>query len=350
MADDDLEQPVEISQRESVADDVRAALEQVSTADLGEKLTKDAPVNETVEQKAERLRDESGKFVAKDKVEAPVTAAPKPITDADQLGEKPAQPSNAGGPPTSWSADAKATWSTLPPAVQAAAIKRDAEINEAGRQWSEQRQTYERVLNPVAELSRSNGLSVEDGITRLLTVERRLASDGPNMIRELAQAYGVDLTALINGTPQPENRQAAPQFDPNIIPQIIDQRLNEVLSARDQNSALQGQIDTFAKTPGHEHFGEVKVLMGHLLKSEQATDMQDAYDKAVWATPSVREKLMAAQTAAQNPQKEAITKRKAAVSLNGSPRGQAPVNRQQTNGSVLDDVRAAVEAHGGLSG
>ncbi len=347
MADEPELQTLETPERESVADDVRAALEQVSKADLGEQLIKEPPANETESQKADRLRDESGKFVRADKVVA--QSAPKPITDADPAQGNSVAPSSALEVPKTWSAEAKTEWLKLSPAVQQAVLKRETEIDAGGRQWSEQRQAYERVLSPVAELSKANGLSVEDGITRLLTVENRLASDGPNMIRELAAAYGVDLTALVNGTPQPEKQSAAPQFDPNVIPQIIDQRLNEALTERDQITALKQEISTFSAAPGHEHFADVQVLMGHLLKSGQASDMQEAYDKAVWATPSVREKLLAAQTA-QNPAKDAnaIRRKAGGVSLNGAPRGQAPVNRQQTNGTVLDDVRAAVEQHGGF--
>ena len=339
MADDlDPELQTDLGTREDVAGDVRASI--ASLSDLGDKLKEPAPVTETVEQKAERVRDESGKFVAKDKVDAPVAAAPKEITDADQPTEKPVQQSRADGPPRGWSADEKATWSTLPPAIQAAVSRRESEINEGARQWSEQRQTYERVLSPVAELSQQNGLSVEDGITRLLTVERRLASDGPNMIRELAQAYGVDLVALVNGSPQPQPQQAAQQFDPNVIPQLINQSLSQALAQRDEQTALQRTIDDFQRQPGHEHFAEVKVLMGHLLTSQQATDMQDAYDKAVWANPATREKLQSLQA---SPQIANVAKaKKAAVSLNGSPRGAAPVNRNgSVNGSVIDDVRAA---------
>lgn len=338
MTIDDLnpepEIQVDLGTREDVAGDVRASI-----AELGDKLTKEPPANETETQKAERLRDESGKFVKSDKVDAPVAAAPKPITDADQPSEKPVQPSPAGGPPRGWSADEKTAWSALPPAIQAAVSRREQEIDAGARQWSEQRQTYERVLSPVAELAQQNGLSVEDGLTRLLTVERRLASDGPNMIRELAQAYGVDLTALVNGSPQPQPTQAAQQFDPNVIPQIVNQSISQVLAERDQQNALQSTIDTFKAQPGHEHFDSVKVLMGNLLKTEQAADMQEAYDMAIkakglYVAPAAQIDLTATKA------------KKAAISLNGSPRGQAPVNRANGSaGTVMDDVRAAFAAH-----
>lgn len=343
MADDldELEVP-ENTTRETVADDVRAAIAQ---AELGDKLANDDTVTETTEQKAERLRDEQGKFVAKDKVEQ--RTAPDKITDADQPIEQPVQHSRADGPPKGWSADAKTEWSNLPPAIQAAVSRREQEIDAGARQWSEQRQAYERVLTPVAELSQRNGLSVEDGIQRLLSVESRLASDGAATIVELAQAYGVDLVALVNGTPQPQ-RQQSPQFDPNTIAQTVDQLLEQRLAERDQSNAIQSTIQAFASAPGHEHFDEVKQLMGHLLKSQQASDMQDAYDKATWANPSIRTQLIATQSQPADQGRANQTRRKAAVSLNGAPRGTPAVSRPNGSaGAVIDDVRAAFEQHAG---
>lgn len=351
MADiEDLSQTVEAPLRESVQDDVRAAFEHHN--ELADKLVNDAPVNETVEQKAERQRNERGQFVAKEHAEAPQTAAqPKEITDADRREEQVAQPSTAGGPPTSWSADAKAAWSTLPPAIQAAAVKREAEINEGARQWSEQRRNYEQAFQPIQQLSQQYQMPPADVVSRLVAVEQRLgdARQAPQVIAELASAYGVDLTALVNGSPQPQTSPAA-QFDPDKLFQTLDQRLEQRMTEREerqrQETALQQTIDGFGSAPGHEHFATVKVYMGHLLGSGLASDMQDAYDQAVYANPETRAKLMA-QTI-QPTVKARPDPRRAAVSLNGSPRGAAPVNRDQSKGSVLDDVRAAFEQHGGF--
>ena len=332
--------------RDNVLDDVRAAFNEHK--ELAEKLVNSPPAEESAADKAERLRDEHGKFVAKPTVEQqPEGAAPEPkITDADPVPGKIEQPSNAAELPKTWSADAKAEWSKLPPAVQQAVLKREAEMDAGGRQWSEQRQTYERVLSPVAELSRQNGLSTEEGLQRLLSVEHRLQTDGPNMIRELAQAYGVDLAALANGTQQPPTQRAAPQFDPNQIPILVNHTLQQELARRDEQAALQTQISTFASQPGHEHFEAVKVKMGRLLETGEATSLQDAYDQAVWANPSTRATLQAAQQSAPSAEKNAKA-RKAAVSINGSPRGAAPVNRVNGNGTIEDDVRAAWAQHSG---
>lgn len=356
-ADEDLSTgiPDSTNLRESVTDDVRAAFDH-HTADVADKLANST--EETAAERTERLRNERGQFVKQDKVETQ-TAAPDKTTDADRPAEQAASPSTANGPPSSWSAGAKTEWSKIPPSVQAEVIRRESEINEGGRQWSEQKRNYEQALSPVAALAQEYQMPVGDAIQRLVNVERRIADprQASTVIRELAQAYHVDLAALINGSQQPASG-APPTFDPNQFFQTVDQRLEQRLNEHEQErqraAETQGIITSFESEKDangklvHEHFDSVKVLMGNLLKSGQASDMQDAYDKAIWATPETRAKLIAAQTAAVPDRARVDKAKRAAVSLNGAPRG-TPINRQVNGsaGSVMDDVRAAVAAHSG---
>ena len=348
MVDLENEVPLDQSTRESVSDDVRAAFE-LHSKDLGDKLADMPAADETATEKADRLRNERGQFVAKDQVEQPAGAPDPKITDADPSVDKQAQPSTAPvSIPTSWSADAKAEWSKLSPAVQQAVLKRETEINEGGRQWSEEKQRYETALAPVAELSRQNGITTEDGLQRLLTVEYRLKADGPRMIAELANAYGVDLAALVNGTQQPfPQPQAIQQFDPNTIPQIV----NQAIAEREQQGRLSQTIEQFSTAkdqtgqPLHPHFEALKARMALLLKNEEANDLQDAYDQASWSNPDIRAQLQQAATPQAVQRTQVARSRAAAITPKGAPRGAPPVSRSGSAGSVIDDVRAAFEQH-----
>lgn len=348
MADaEDLEQP----QIDSVADDVRAAFEQHK--DVAERLIEDGSTD-TAAKQAERARTPDGKFA---KVEPAVAEAPeaKPITDADRREEPVAQPSTAGGPPTSWSADAKTLWSTAPTALQQAVLKREAEMNEGQRQWSEQRRNYEQAMQPVAQLATEYQMSPADAISRLVSVERRLGdpAQAPRVIAELAQAYGVNLAALANGSQQ---QNAAPSpIDPSRLMQTVEQRVNSTLTQWQQRQQEAAQttsaIDAFSNArdasgkPAHEHFSDnaIRVKMGHLLQSGQATDMEDAYQQAIWATPDIRSKLLAAQSAQPiNVDRQRADKaKKAAVSLKGAPDKGVNGTPKREFDSVGDAVRAA---------
>lgn len=327
---------VEVTEAPSLDDVVRAAYEQHSQPD-------DDKTPETETETTQRARDATGKFV-KSAVEAPELAAPELISDAGQKTEQPAQQSNAATPPSFLSAEAKAEWAKTPTAVQAAFLKRDADANEGGRQWSEQKQTIDRTLAPLHELSQQNGIDWKDGLQRLLTVESSLRNPATasQMVAQLAQAYGVDLRALVNGTQQPQ--RAAPQFDPNVIPSLVNRQVQEALETRDINTTISG----FAAAKDqagqllHPHFEKVKPMMGFMLTSGQAEDIEDAYQKAIWTDPALRP-----QVQPQSQGQQVAKARKAAVSVKGAP-GMRPQTTNGSAGKSLDDVvREAYFEHAG---
>lgn len=334
MADLEELQP---SLRDSVQDDVRAAFEQHSS-DVAEALTKD----ETATEKADRLRDEHGKFVARDKVEP---SAPEITTDADQPAEQVVQQSRAVEPPRGWSADEKAQWATLPPAIQAAVSRRENEFNDGGRQWSEQRKGYEQALAPVHELSSQYQMPPDEVVARLVSVEKRLGdpNQAPQVIAELAQAYGVNLQTL---TSQPPVVNQAPVIDPNRITQDVTDRVRKELAAEEGQRQALSLIDKFGTerdaggAPKYPHFNnpDVRSRMGSFIANGWASSMEDAYNQVVYSIPAVREALAP----------PSVSKAKsAAVSLKGSPGGQKPISRPESKGSVVDDVRAAWSAVNG---
>lgn len=290
----------------------------------------------------ERARDERGQFIKADTAAAEIA---KPVPDADPAQDKLDQPSTAVEPPKSWSADAIAEWSKLPPAVQQAALKREAEINEGGRRWSEEKRTYDEMLAPVRAQAQRAGVDEREGLSRLLYASEFLERDPQNAIQWLAQAYGVDLS-------KPTNSNAPqPQADPRIaqLHQEVS-GLKSTLHQREINEAA-STIEGFAKAPGHEHFDAVKTRMGQLIGSGQADSLEAAYEQAIWSDPAIRPQLIAAQTAADLATKRAAEKaaadkaRAGALSLSGSPAGgpapQAPAEYE----TVRDAVRAAWRQH-----
>lgn len=318
---------------EAVSDDVhadvRAAFESLSK-----------PTDAAEAAPTERARDEAGKFAPKDELQQ----ADK-VSDVDPAEGKPQQPSPAVEAPTSWSADAKAKWSSLDPSIQAEIVRREQNMHEGGQKWSEEKKRYEELVSPVREAAKRNGIDETEGIKRLMAAQDYLDRDPVSALQWLAQAYGVDLQNMT------ATQQARPQADPMLSQ--LNQKvsyLEETLQQQAQKE-LQAQVDAFKSQPGREHFEEVKKTMGNLLMSGLAQDLAEAYDKAVWQTPSVREKLIAAQTAnqqsaADKAKQQAAQAKKAALSLSGSPTsGAAPVPKQDYE-TVDDAARAAARAHG----
>ncbi len=321
---------------DDVAGDIRAA--------MGAALDKALPeqADESDAQKSERLRDEHGKFVAKN-TEQP---APEPITDADPVQANAPAPSTAPSMPKAWSAEATAEWSKLPPAVQQAVLKREMEMDAGGRQWSDQRRSYEQALGPVHELADQYQMDPSDVTARLVNVERSLGNPetAAQTIVQLAQSYGVDLVALVSGNPQPQ--RPAPSFDPNIIPDLIDRRFQ----AFQQEQAVSSEIQQFAGAKDaagqlvHPHFANeaVKKHMKALLESDLAPDLQTAYDQAVWSLPDIRTTLMAPKPDVSRQQ--IVKSKKAGLSLSGAP-GNTPAKPKgfAADTSIQDDIRASMD-------
>ena len=93
--------------------------------------------------------------------------------------------------------------------------------------------------------------------------------------------------------------------------------------------------------------------MGVLLESGKASDLEDAYNRAIYADPEIRSSLLAANQQATNGKRltelNAKTERakSAAVSVTGSPGGSKPLNGSGSVGSIEDDLRAALREVGG---
>ena len=115
-----------------------------------------------------------------------------------------------------------------------------------------------------------------------------------------------------------------------------------------EQQSLQSQIDDFSAKPGHEHFERVKVHMGALLENGLATDLEDAYQQAIYAVPDIRSSLIAstAQVESEKRLTEAKAKaeaaRRAGGSVSGSPGATSPLNGSGHNVPIEETIRAAI--------
>lgn len=336
-------------------DDILADLQRASKEVSGEAPAKDAaPDNDEIElinpetgkvfkDDSGRLRSSDGKFASdKPTVEAPAQAAPveKELASTDAVAKAPAEQtsSSVSGPPVGWTPDAKALWGQLPPAIHAAVLKREEEASQGGRQWSEQRQTYERMLAPLAQESQRRGMTTEQGIQRLLDGERFLSQQPVEAIKWLAQKNGLDLATLAG---PPVASDASSTYQPDVRT-LIQQEVGPIIhEIRERINAEQAQkmssmdrlvADFSAKK---EHFSTVQDHIATLipmikasnpaLTGEQVLDM--AYDQAVYANPTTRASLLHAQIAdaeakrKQEAATHAANARKAASSVTGGPSG-----------------------------
>ncbi len=300
-----------------------------------EPVSEEKPLETSAEQRA---RDEAGRFAAKESAPPTPPDEPKPIKA-----------------PSSWK-----------PAAQEAYLKAERgealtpeEVriltNEANRRESDfhrgveefkthaqKARAYEAVIAPYQQTFQQLGVDAPTAIGALLKADHTLRYGDPatkaQYFQQLAQQYEVNL----------EQIQNPPQYDPQT--QYLMQQLNELRQTQAQwHNSIQQQEQTRANQEleqfsqaGNAHFDAVRGDMADLLETGKATSLQDAYEKAVWMNPDIRQSLIEQQRS--EAQKKAMAEaqnlraKTAAVSVKGSSPSAGGV---QTNGSDLRSLIAS---------
>ena len=338
-----------------------------------------ASVQDTVEE-AMKAAQEKADAPAPDEGEPPVQQEPAggdttPESAPSDETAKPDTEIQVGDlePPPEWSATDQDTFRNCPKEVQEWLLARDQATVGRFQEQLSGLEPYQRlqtewgpyitkVGQPTAQFL--GGLLQADMILRTGTPEQKRA-----FIGNLMSTYGIDA----GQPPQPSLPQEVvddPVAQAVMAPlQEVQQQIQALKSHMDtqlgnfqatQNQSAQATLDAFrgAKDEkgnlAHPHYDEVKPLMESLAANARASGQQltleEVYQSACWATPSVRAKLQSAQSSADllARQQAAAQKQRAASSVSSSPAG----TRTSTDGynpkeSALETVqRAMAQASG----
>lgn len=290
-----------------------------------------------------RARDEQGKFAKVEKeVEKPAEKAPEAINPVVETApEAPEPPLNRdiNRPPSTWKPQVRTEWDKLSPTVKAEIHRREADFQNGHAQLLPDARLgseIKRAAEPYRMLIESNYGTPEKAMSAFLQTAAALQMGSPSQKLQtlvgLSQQFGVDLSALQSGSPQPQ----PPQGDPR-----VDQLLMQ-MRQRDEHAqaAEQRQLETLANTwmseadaqgnPKRPYIGDVIQEMSMLIPQIKQTSphlthaqiLESAYDRAVWANPDTRAALQGAQhselqakAAAENQARVAQAKRAASVNV-----------------------------------
>lgn len=325
----------------SIDDTIRNTLADIKArgeaGEVGKPETPDTP-----EEKAQRIRDEQGKFAKQTPIDqnAPPVDPNTPTAPAAQDG-----PLDAA--PNTWRKEVAATWQNLPPEVRGEVLRREADFHKGIEGYKAAAgfgQAMERAITPYAQTIQSLGITADKAVSELMAADHKLRTGSPQektaYFAQLAQNYGIDMAAVqqVEQTP----------IDPTIAAlQQQVQRLsgfieNQQSQGKQQEEAtLNSEIASFAADPKHSHFESVKGHMAALLQAGQASSLADAYEQAVWANPTTRALEQARQLAEQRAAAaQKATAAKTAASVNTRPRASMPVS--QPIGSMEDTIRATL--------
>lgn len=302
------------------------------------------PIGETAEAKAERLRDEKGRF-AEGKAEVkPVPATPPQAAPVAAKLPK----------PDSWKKEWQNEWDTLTPKQQEIAKLREDQffkgVSTYQQEWKGAKPLLDAVAPFLPELQKHN-ITPESWITNLGRAHHNLATgDAPTRIQiftKLAQDYNVPLQALYDPNfaqqfvqqqfTQPRQQPAPQQAD---VATLVRQELS---AARTQDAIEQFEAaKDAAGQPMYPHFQTVKADMALLLDAGKAQDLKSAYSMAL----RLHDDLWAAEQAAKGKADEAArleASRKAVAVAKGSAVSVKSATPASAGAAPKKGIRAQLE-------
>lgn len=325
-----IESPVE---SKSMDDTIRETLR--SLKERGAEI--EAPADP--EEKAERIRNEQGKFAKPDaKPEAEVTETPVEPEVPEAVIK---------AAPNTWKKGPAEKFVALDAEVQEEILRREADIHKglesyrAKAQWAD---SMKSAIEPFEATVRALGVTPDVAVRELMAADHRMRYGSPadkqQYFAYLAKSYGVDLGQVQQSeqTPVDPTVAALQQQVAELRGQAYQQ---QVQVKQQEENALNSEISAFATDPKNRHFESVRGYMAALLQAGQARDLADAYEQAIFANPATRAAVLAEQQAAARADSaKKAQAAKAASSVNVRSRPSMPVS--QPIGSMDDTIRATL--------
>lgn len=349
------------------------APEPAPTPDTGDAPTEpaEAPAPKVA---SERARDPKGRFAAKLQELAEAKAAkaegkapaPKPAKAPPNVAKVTPKPDGApvdapkpeaapavNKAPQNWKPAAREKWASLPPEVQAEAIRVDREARQALGEAANARKGWDaftRAVAPYQAMIQADGADPVTATASLFQTAAVLRTGTPHqkaqLVADIARTYGVDIGlldgALAGQAQAPNGQQAAPQYRDPRVDQLFAQ-INQAQTQRAQSMQQKAQSDIDAMAAKLEFFEDVRQDMADVLEmaARRGVTMspEDAYNRAIRMHPEVSKVLAQREQAqAANAQAASTMQRRAAsVSVRTRPAGPTPA-------PAPNDLRAALEA------
>lgn len=362
-----------------------------------EKATGDLRKTQEQQEKQQGRDRKSGQYTSRARQEG--------IAEDPAEGEQPAEGAAEGegeapdapdvNAPEAWTREAKAEWANLPPAVQAAVAKREADVATGVKQLQDKYKEIDQALAPRMETLKRTGHSPAQAVNQLFLWFEALTADAERIKQgqpaqafpALMQSFGIHPGYFAPQQPaggQPAQQQpvaaqqagaqagSQPGAAPAEIPpwfqehmaqlqQALGQKFGSFEQALAAQNAAKTQEVLSMWSKDKPYFEEVRVTMAQLLQAgavpplaNGAADLDKAYDMALYALPDVRTKVLADQQKAADAarrakadaekkaqQEQADKARRAAVALGPSaPGSETPATK---GGAKRKSVRESLQ-------
>ena len=275
-----------------------------------------------------------------DEPELPLEAD-KDITDPPKTEAKEPEKSSQGTSmaipvPQSWSADVKQKWSSLPPDVQTYIAGREKEAHSKITQQGNELRSYQPVRE-IYDWIRTQGVPTgkePEVVANWARAQAALDANPVEGLKWLANSYKVDLSKLAGAAPQGKAESEAiddlfrdPRYD-KIAPEVSELR-NQIsllqrqlhAQANADNSVRQRQVETIIETFSadkqdwadleNDIVNEIEVLKSQDPALPYDKLLEKAYDRARWANPDIRARILSEDQQRKERETEAARKKEA---------------------------------------
>jgi len=334
-----------------------------NTEDSGENTEKTAEnrsLKEEIDENSAKTNEKGEKkpFV---EVKKP-NQAPQPEVEPEKTEKDPIAKA-----PQAWKPEAREHWDAIPEEARREIVRHEQQVKEALRDTAEARQFAQAVtqtLQPYQQFIKAEGSNPIQAIDNLMSTAAALrtgnADQVAQLVTQITNQFGIgrfgkefvrkldeSLSGAAPKEESPEVKALREQYERELAPlkQMHQQmQQQQYYQAQQANQATQSELQQFASQA--EFLEDVRMDMADLmdLAAQQGRELslQEAYDRACWANPEIRNVLTRRQQAQQAQQVNEKTQRakKAAVSVSGS----APVSQAQaSNGANLrEDLEFAI--------
>lgn len=281
--------------------------------------------------KGERERDNTGKFKSQ-QTDASKSSVEPEVKDEQKKVSSP--PTEQLKPPVGWTKEGKTAWETLPPDVQKSVLKREEEFSNGIKQYADKAKAFEeldQVIAPYKQMISQFGVTPVQTVAKLFEWMHALGQPSQEYkamaFRMLADQFQFDISNLAPRAKMTEENDDTLQFDPRIIDQTLNQRLQPIqqelatfkqMQEEESRRVAAAQLADWSKDK--PYYERVKQTMHRLFTSGEVPivgnnlDLDTAYNKAirlhddVWAEIQAEAQQKAAQEAQEKAEREAKEK------------------------------------------
>jgi hypothetical protein len=218
-----------------------------------------------------------------------------------------AEPDGKGdAPPASWTKEAKQEWAYLSQTARAEIQRREKEVQTALSQTSDARKLSD-TLSPYIDQMKAAGVQPAAYVESLLNWNAALRTQPSQALVALSQQFIGDAQsarAVVNalaqrfGLDEWDTGSEGTRVDPAASQQVVSLearlRQQELATAQREWQEFQAAKAGDGK-PLHPHADDLKAEMADAIRANPQLSFSEAYDRAKWINPGVRQRLLDAE-------------------------------------------------------